>query len=66
MAVITLITLVDSCHLKLFKMEMKTFFDEENKLWKGEDIPLLYNPEISLGQALFKSFNVFGPKVAQV
>lgn len=45
-------------------MEIKTFFDDRNKLWTGEDMPLLYNPEI--WQTIFKAFNVFGPKVAQV
>lgn len=47
-------------------MDAKTYYDSENKLWKGEVLPPLYNPEISLGEVLLKAFTVFGPKVAQV
>lgn len=47
-------------------MEMRTVYDEKNKLWKGEDVPPLYNPEISLGQVLLKALTIFGPKIAQV
>lgn len=47
-------------------MEAKTYFDVEKKLWKGPDALPTFNPEVSIGEVLLKSFTVFGPKVAQV
>lgn len=43
-----------------------TYFDEKEKLWHGSDIPPLYNPDISLAQALLNSMVAFAPKIAQV
>lgn len=44
----------------------KTVFDKENKLWKGYDVPPLYNPEISIAQVLLKAMTTNGTKIAQV
>lgn len=43
-----------------------TIYNKKDKSWHGNDIPPLYNPEISLAQALLNSLTVFGPKIAQV
>lgn len=44
----------------------KTIFDKNNKLWKGHDVPPLYNPEISIAQVLLKAMKINGTKIAQV
>lgn len=41
-------------------------FDKEKKLWYGPDIPALYNPHISIAQALLHSMSMFGSKIAEV
>lgn len=43
-----------------------THYDAEKKLWRGNDSPSLFNPEISVGQALLKALEVHGSKIAQV
>lgn len=43
-----------------------TQYDKEAKLWSGLDIPSLYNPKVSLAQALLKACEVHGSKIAQV
>lgn len=43
-----------------------TTFDKEAKLWYGRDIAPLYNPEISVAQALLSAMTNFGSKIAQV
>ncbi len=44
----------------------KTIFDKNNKLWKGHDVPPLYNPEISIAQVLLKAMKINGTEIAQV
>lgn len=44
----------------------KTIYDEENKLWKGVDVPDLYNPKISLAQVILRDCKHHGTKIAQV
>lgn len=41
-------------------------FDEESKIWRTDDIPLVYDPNISLGHILLRSMEQFGPRIAQV
>lgn len=43
-----------------------TFYDKEAKLWYGRDIPPLYNPEISVAQALIRAMIKCSPQIAQV
>lgn len=43
-----------------------TIYNEKGKIWYGNDIPPLFNPKISLAQALLNSMTNYGPKVAQV
>lgn len=43
-----------------------TSYDEDAKLWYGPDTVPLYNPKISLAQALLDAMSIFGPKIAQV
>lgn len=43
-----------------------TTYNKEEKLWHGDDIPSLLNPDISLAQALLNAMTNFGPKIAQV
>ncbi|KAG4069747.1 hypothetical protein HA402_003188 [Bradysia odoriphaga] len=44
----------------------KTIFEKDEKLWKGYDIPPLYNPTISIAQVLLNAMKINGPKVAQI
>ncbi|KAJ6632853.1 hypothetical protein Bhyg_18006, partial [Pseudolycoriella hygida] len=44
----------------------KTIYDEENKLWKGYDVPALYNPEISIADVVLKAMDINGTKIAQI
>lgn len=41
-------------------------FDEANKLWKSHGPPQLYDPSVSLGNALLRSMELHGSKIAQV
>lgn len=41
-------------------------FDEENKVWSSDDVPLVFNGDISIGHALLRSMFLYGPKFAQV
>lgn len=43
-----------------------TTYNKEGKLWYGNDIPPLYNPNVSVAQVLLDSMTTFGPKIAQV
>lgn len=45
---------------------VSTFYNEKEKLWYGPNKPPLYNPDISLAQALLNSMANFGPKIAQI
>lgn len=44
----------------------KTTYDEEAKLWSGHDVLPLYNPKISVAQAVLGALSTYGPKIAQV
>lgn len=44
----------------------RTFYDEQQKLWSGADLPPLYNPEASIGQVILHALCVHGRKIAQV
>lgn len=44
----------------------RTYYDAEKKLWRGNDLPPLFNPEISVGQAILKALEIHGSKIAQV
>lgn len=48
------------------KRMYSTSYDEKNKLWFGPDVPSLYNPKISAGQALLDKMRRHGSKIAQV
>lgn len=43
-----------------------TEFDEKTKLWKGLDLPPLYNPKASVGQILLNALSLNGSKIAQI
>lgn len=43
-----------------------TQYNKEAKLWSGLNIPPLYNPKLSLAQAILKACEVHGSKIAQV
>lgn len=43
-----------------------TTYNEEKKQFYGPDLPPLYNPQISVAQALLNSMSIFGSKLAQV
>lgn len=44
----------------------QTFFNKENRIWHGYMTPPLYNPNISMGQAILKALELNPLKVAQV
>lgn len=44
----------------------RSIYDEKRKQWQGLETRPLYNPEITLGEALLKSMRVNGAKIAQV
>jgi hypothetical protein len=44
----------------------KTDFDETNKLWRGPDILPLFNPKITIGQAILDVAEVNATKICQV
>lgn len=56
-----------SVHSELDQTEMfRTIYDEKHKQWLGVKKRPIYNPAITLGEALLKTMQVHGPKIAQV
>lgn len=43
-----------------------TYYDENEKFWRGFDVPPLDYEQVSLSQALFSSMSIFGSETAQV
>ncbi|KAG4067927.1 hypothetical protein HA402_010613 [Bradysia odoriphaga] len=43
-----------------------TTYNKTEKLWYGPEIQPLYNPKISLAQALLEAMTNYGPKIAQI
>lgn len=42
-------------------------FDDGNKVWRSNtDIPLAFNPNVSIAHLLLKSMEIHGSKIAQV
>lgn len=45
---------------------MPNYFDEKNKLWRAQDIPIVFNPKISLGHAILWTLANNPNKIIQV
>ncbi|XP_055297521.1 luciferin 4-monooxygenase-like [Sitodiplosis mosellana] len=44
----------------------KTKFDEENKVWSGQDVLPTYNSKISVAQVVLATLNTYGSRIAQI
>ena len=43
-----------------------TKFDQENKVWSGQNVVPTYNPKVSVAQVLLAALSTYGSKIAQV
>ncbi|XP_062537436.1 uncharacterized protein LOC134205833 [Armigeres subalbatus] len=50
----------------MFPRDVYTFYDEDEQLWRGRDIPEIYNPNQSIGQLIWSLLNRAPWKIAQI
>lgn len=46
--------------------QSKSEFVEEEKLWKGPDLPPIFHPKASVGQIVLRALQIHGNKCAQI
>ncbi|XP_058443734.1 uncharacterized protein LOC131425681 [Malaya genurostris] len=50
----------------MFPRDVYTFYDSENRTWSGRNVPLLYNPNQSIGEFVWQILSRAPWKIAQI